>query len=142
MAINKVIYGTTVLVDLTGDTVAAENLLKGIKAHGADGSEIVGTLEVSQGSNDNNCEAYIVDASNPVVNFKTVSGTIKAWGYGKGTTSGYTTPQYGFMGTTYTSISSWGGGSTTNLSLSVDSSGNISGLPTMTSGTLLITRGV
>lgn len=33
-----------VLVDLTGDTVTAENLLEGITAHGADGNAIIGTL--------------------------------------------------------------------------------------------------
>jgi len=48
MAVNKVIYGTTVLVDLTNDTVAAETLLLGNTAHGKDGSQIVGTMTGSQ----------------------------------------------------------------------------------------------
>lgn len=34
-----------VLVDLTGDTVTAENLLVGITAHGADGELITGTMQ-------------------------------------------------------------------------------------------------
>lgn len=39
-AINKVIYGGRVLIDLTGDTVTADKLLAGYKAHGADGNII------------------------------------------------------------------------------------------------------
>lgn len=49
MAINKVVYGTTVLVDLTSDTVDASHLAKGYTAHDAGGNLIVGTLE-QQGS--------------------------------------------------------------------------------------------
>ena len=37
-AINKVIYGGRVLIDLTGDTITADKLLAGYKAHGADGN--------------------------------------------------------------------------------------------------------
>lgn len=99
-------------------------------------------VPTSGGSSNNNCEAYLIDVTNPVANFKTTSGTIKAYGYGKGTTSGYTTPQYAFQGDKYLSIASWGSGTTTNLSLTVDSSGKLSGLPSMTSGTLLVTRGI
>ena len=43
MAINKVIYGSQVLIDLTGDTVTADNLLSGFTAHGKNGSPIEGT---------------------------------------------------------------------------------------------------
>lgn len=49
MAISKVVYGTTVLVDLTSDTVDAAHLAKGCTAHDAGGNLIVGTLE-QQGS--------------------------------------------------------------------------------------------
>lgn len=45
--INKVVYGNRTLIDLTGDTVSAEKLLKGIKAHGADGTVVTGTAEVT-----------------------------------------------------------------------------------------------
>ena len=45
MAVNKVVYGTTVLVDLTSDTVAPETLLLGTVAHAADGEQITGTLD-------------------------------------------------------------------------------------------------
>lgn len=44
MAVNKVIYGGNTLVDLTGDTVTADNLAAGVKATGADGKPIVGLL--------------------------------------------------------------------------------------------------
>lgn len=49
MAISKVVYGTTVLVDLTGDTVTAATLAKGVTAHGKDGEAIVGTMEQGSG---------------------------------------------------------------------------------------------
>lgn len=44
MAVNKVIYGGTTLVDLTGDTVTAADLADGVKATGSDGRPIVGLL--------------------------------------------------------------------------------------------------
>lgn len=44
MAVNKVIYDGATLVDLTGDTVTADNLAAGVKATGADGKPIVGLL--------------------------------------------------------------------------------------------------
>lgn len=43
MAISKVVYGGNTLIDLTADDVTADKLLKGIKAHGADGEVITGT---------------------------------------------------------------------------------------------------
>lgn len=42
--INKVVFGTTVLVDLTADTVDAAHLASGYTAHGADGAQVSGTL--------------------------------------------------------------------------------------------------
>ncbi len=45
MAISKVVYGGTTLIDLTGDTVEADKILKGFKTHGADGEPIVGTCD-------------------------------------------------------------------------------------------------
>lgn len=43
MAVNKVVYGTTVLVDLTADTVTAATLMQGYTAHDASGAIITGT---------------------------------------------------------------------------------------------------
>lgn len=46
MAINKVIYGTQTLLDLTEDTVTADNLQSGVTAHSKSGDSITGTLVV------------------------------------------------------------------------------------------------
>lgn len=43
MAINKIIFGSDVLIDLTGDTVTEDTLLSGAKAHDKSGTEIIGT---------------------------------------------------------------------------------------------------
>lgn len=45
MAVNKVIYGGNILVDLTGVTVTAADLADGAKAVGADGNPIVGIMQ-------------------------------------------------------------------------------------------------
>lgn len=47
MEVNKVIYGTTVLVDLTSDSVTSDKLYKGTTAHDKSGSSIIGTAEVT-----------------------------------------------------------------------------------------------
>ncbi len=44
MSVNKVIFGTTVLVDLTEDTITPDVLLEGYTAHAKDGTEITGTM--------------------------------------------------------------------------------------------------
>lgn len=44
MAVNKVIYDGATLVDLTGDTVTADDLAAGVRATGADGKPVVGLL--------------------------------------------------------------------------------------------------
>lgn len=43
MAKSKIIFGNQVLIDLTSDTVTAEDLASGRTAHGADGELITGT---------------------------------------------------------------------------------------------------
>lgn len=43
MAINKVIYGGTTLIDLTADTVTADKLAKNVTAHDKSGTIITGT---------------------------------------------------------------------------------------------------
>ena len=52
MAINKVVYGSQVLIDLTGDTVTKDNLLSGFTAHGKDGSPIEGACTFDVDSQD------------------------------------------------------------------------------------------
>ena len=44
MAINKVVYGTDTLIDLTSDTVTADTLQQGTTAHDKAGNAITGTL--------------------------------------------------------------------------------------------------
>ena len=45
MAVNKVEYGGSTLIDLTSDTVTADNLLSGYTAHDKSGTLITGTLD-------------------------------------------------------------------------------------------------
>ena len=141
MAVNKVVYGTTVLVDLTGDTVTADKLLKGATAHDASGEQITGTMEAgSGGSRDNNCEAYHITSASAKLNFKT-TGTVKVWGYGTAT-SGYSTSVYAFVGDGYYKSASWGGPTKTSASFSVNADGTLRGLPNMSACDLLVTIGV
>lgn len=46
MAISKVVFGGTTLIDLTADTVAAETLVNGTTAHKADGTAVTGSLVI------------------------------------------------------------------------------------------------
>ena len=50
MAVNKVIYGGSTLIDLSGDTVSADKLLAGYTAHAADGTAITGTYSLTDDS--------------------------------------------------------------------------------------------
>lgn len=43
MAANKVVFGNKILIDLTGDTVTEDVLIRGYTAHKADGTIITGT---------------------------------------------------------------------------------------------------
>ena len=142
MAVNKVVYGTTVLVDLTEDTVTPDKLLKGATAHDASGEPITGTLEAgSGGSSDNNCEAYHITSASATLNFKT-SGTVKVWGYGS-KKSTYTTTLYAFVGDGYYANSSYGTPSKTNATFSIASDGTLRGLPSgLSEINLLVTIGV
>ena len=96
----------------------------------------------SGGSPANNCEAHYTEDTAPVINFTRTDGTIKVWGYGS-KSSGYMTTTYTFVGDGYYSGISYGTPSKTALTLSVDSSGNVSGLPGgMKTVALLFTRGI
>ena len=80
------------------------------------------------------------DVTAPKATFSGTGGTYKVYGYGKGTTSSYAPPKYAFCGDKYYEMASWGNDTTTSLSIEVDSSGNISGLPSLRSGELTIVR--
>ena len=142
MAVNKVVYGTTVLVDLTKDTVTPDKLLKGATAHDASGQPITGTLEAgSGGASDNNCEAYHITSASAVLGFKG-TGTVKVWGYGA-KKSTYNTTLYAFVGDGYYTGMSYGTPSKTSATFSINSDGTLSGLPSgLTAVDLLVTIGV
>lgn len=46
MAVNKVVYGSDTLIDLTSDTITADKLVKGYTSHDMSGASITGTLSV------------------------------------------------------------------------------------------------
>ena len=50
--VNKIIYGGKTLIDLTGDTVTEDKLLKGATAHGKDGEVVTGVCTFDVDSND------------------------------------------------------------------------------------------
>lgn len=50
MPVNKVIYGSTTLIDLTDATATADKILSGYSAYGADGSKLTGTASGGGGS--------------------------------------------------------------------------------------------
>lgn len=52
MAINKIVYGDQILLDLTGDTVTADKVLHGYTYHGKDGEPANGTCDYDVNSQD------------------------------------------------------------------------------------------
>lgn len=52
MAYSKVVFGNTVLIDLTADTVTADKILSSYTAHDAKGDTITGTCEFDVNSQD------------------------------------------------------------------------------------------
>ena len=98
MAISKVVYGGNTLIDLTGDTIKADKLLKGYKAHGADGEVINGACEFDANTQDATAtDAEILAGEVAYVRGTKVTGTMKNNGAvaGKITTKAgaYTVPQ-------------------------------------------------
>ena len=47
MAINKVVYGGNTLIDLSGDSVTEDKLVRGATAHNAAGEKITGTAGIT-----------------------------------------------------------------------------------------------
>ena len=98
MAISKVVYGGTTLIDLTGDTIKADKLLKGYKAHGADGEVINGACEFDANTQDATAtDAEILSGKTAYNKGNKVTGTMKNNGAVSGkisTKAGkYTVPQ-------------------------------------------------
>lgn len=117
-------------VTVSGDSnLIADNIKSGVSIFG-----ITGTLAAV--ASDNNVEAYVIDATNPTVSFKT-SGAIKVYGYGYTTSSsgwgGSTTTVHAFCGDGYYKSASWGSPSKTSCTFSV-SGGKLTGLPSLNGG--------
>ena len=98
MAISKVIYGGQTLIDLTGDTVVADKLLKGYKAHGADGEVINGACTFDADTQDATAtDAEILNGKTAYNKGNKVTGTMKNNGAVSGKistkTGKYTVPQ-------------------------------------------------
>lgn len=55
--VNKVIYGGQTLIDLTGDTVTASDILTGKKAHDKSGAQITGSCSYDADTSDANATA-------------------------------------------------------------------------------------
>lgn len=98
MGISKVIYGGQTLIDLTGDTVKDDKLLKGYTAHGADGEKITGTCTYDADTSDATAEdAEILAGETAYVRGTKIVGKMKNNGAVSGaiaTKAGkYTIPQ-------------------------------------------------
>lgn len=121
--------------------IIASNIKKGVSILG-----VTGSYEATASGGNNNCEAYLVDVTDPAVSFKTASGAIKAYGYAYATTKsqwgGSTTTMYAFNGANYYKSGFYGSPTATDITLGV-SGGKLTGLPSgLSGGTLLVTRGI
>ena len=88
MAINKVIYGGKTLIDLTSDTVTAESLASGIKAHDKSGEIITGTNDYDSNTTDATAAAAeILSGKTAYVNKNKLTGTMPNNGAQTGTIS-------------------------------------------------------
>jgi len=77
MAYNKIIYGGKTLIDLTGDTVTADRLLKGATAHDMSGEGITGTCTFdSDTSNATAVVAEILSGKTAYARGSKVTGTM------------------------------------------------------------------
>ena len=98
MAINKIIYGGTTLIDLTADTVDRAHILYGYKAHDRSGAAITGSCTFNADTSDANATAAEILATatayvngNKIIGSMTNNGAISASLSTK--TQQYTVPQ-------------------------------------------------
>lgn len=79
--VNKVIVGTEVKLDLTGDDVTADKLAKGIKAHDKSGAQIVGTNTYDADTDDATAvAAEVISGKTAYVKGSKVTGTMPSIG--------------------------------------------------------------
>lgn len=126
-------------VTVAGDAnLTADNIKEGVSIFG-----VLGTLAASSGGG-GNCEAYLVDVTNPTVSFTTTSGDIKVFGYAYSTEQswgGTTNSVHAFDGDGYYKAQSWGTPSKTACTFGV-SNGKLTGLPSLNGGTLIAVVGL
>lgn len=97
MAKNKIIYGGTVLVDMTGDTATASQILDGYTAHINTGEQVEGTCSYDADTSDATAVvAEILSSKTAYVNGNKLTGTMPNNGAVSGTIStkngSYTVP--------------------------------------------------
>lgn len=86
--VNKVIYGGNTLIDLTGDTVTADKILSGYKAHAASGAPITGSCAYDANTSDATATAAEILATKTAYkNGSKVTGTMPNRGAVTGTIS-------------------------------------------------------
>lgn len=77
MATNKVVYGSTVLIDLTADTVTADKILATYTAHDASGAIVTGTCDYDVNSQDATVKvAEILDGKTAFARGTKLTGTM------------------------------------------------------------------
>ena len=93
MAVSKVIYGNTTLMDLTADSVTANTLLYPATAHGADGEAITGACTYDADTSDATATASeILATKTAYVNGVKLTGTMNNRGAVSGSISDVSTP--------------------------------------------------
>ncbi len=95
---NKVIYDGNVLIDLTGDTVTADKVLSGYKAHDKSGAQITGSCDYDSNTTDATAGvAEILATKTAYVNKAKLTGTMPNKGAVNGSIATkaqqYTVPQ-------------------------------------------------
>ena len=72
MGVNKVMYGSRTVIDISGDTVTPDKLLSGVIGHNASGERIIGTYESSGSSGGKNvAQGTIAGAGSEAVTIDT-----------------------------------------------------------------------